>query len=145
MCPCDAKIPSACCLRMWSRKTDPNSGRLLCCQVFLAMSSFHFNPRRVVWHLDLSLHCSLPPSLSESSERPLPTEQLGVRQFVLRPLACNTPMCLGCEHTALTHPGDPLPMCSSNDALNVFSSPLEPRWLAFTSFSSASLSAGFSS
>lgn len=27
---------------MWSRKTDPSFGRLLCCQAFLAMSSFHF-------------------------------------------------------------------------------------------------------
>lgn len=33
--------------------------------------------RRVVWHLDLSLCSFPPPLLSESSERPFPTERLG--------------------------------------------------------------------
>lgn len=89
--------------------------------------------RRVVWHLDLSLLSFIPPSLSKSSERPLPTERLGFsRPFVLWPLACNTPVPLGYEHTARPHPGDPLPVCSSNDALYAFSSPLEPHQLAFT-------------
>ena len=150
MCPRNAKIPSACCLRMWSRKTDPNSGRLLCCQAFLAMSSFHF--QACTYRGEKSCLAPgpepslfLPPSLSESSERPLLTEQLGLDSLCSGHWPAIPPCALDANTLPSPTQGIPCPCVLPVMPLIVFSSPLEPRWLAFTSFSSASLSAGFSS
>lgn len=78
--PGSAKPPSACSLRMWSRRTDPRFGHLACCQALLAMSSFYFQTQSRPQEKSCPGTCPSPPS-----PPPLPSPRDASAACVLSP------------------------------------------------------------